>query len=162
MFPVRILLAGAPNYRWRSYHKRLDEAGFSVRLTNSGVDCVTALRDFNPNVLVLDPNIPWGGGDGVLALCNEEPELKDTLVMILTARCEPGLLYRLSDYPIDDLAGQPISAAFLQRRLERLLEIQREGSACPVESSSRQLQTRLLAENVVHEDGVPHQAHDHI
>lgn len=138
MFPVRILLAGESNYRWRSYHKRLDEAGFSVRLTNSGVDCVTALREFHPKVLVLDPNIPWGGGDGVLAVRNKEPELKNNLVMILTARCEPGLLYRLSAYPIDDLAVKPISAAILQQRLEHLLEIQREGSTCLPESSSRQ------------------------
>lgn len=144
MPPVRILLAGSTNYRWRSYHKRLDDAGFSVRLTNGGVDCVTALREFRPNVLVLDPNIPWGGGDGVLAVRNEEPELKNNLVMILTARCEPGLLYRLSDYAIDDLVGQPISAPFLQWRLERLLELHREGSTCLTGSSTRLLQTRLL------------------
>ena len=128
--PVRILLAGSNNYRWRAYHKRLEAAGFSARLTNSGIECVAVLRAFRPDVLVLDPNVPWGGGDGVLAVRDEEPELKNNLVMILTARCEPGLLYRLSDYPIDDLVGQPISATFLQWRLERLLELQREGSTC--------------------------------
>ena len=131
MVPVRILLAGSTNYRWRSYLTRLDDAGFSVRLTYSGVDCVTALREFRPDVLVLEANIPWGGGDGVLAVHDEEPELKNNLVVILTSRCESGLLYRLSDYPIDDLVGLPISAAGLQRRLERLLELRREGLTCP-------------------------------
>lgn len=144
MLPVRILLAGSTNYRWRSYHKRLDDAGFSVQLTNSGVDCVTALREFQPNLLVLDPNIPWGGGDGILAVRDEEPELKNNLVMILTSRCEPGLLYRLSDYVIDDLVGQPISATFLQWRVQRLLELQREGSTRLPESSTLQLQSKLL------------------
>jgi CheY-like chemotaxis protein len=131
MVPVRILLAGSTNYRWRSYLTRLDDAGFSVQLTYSGVDCVTALREFRPDVLVLEANIPWGGGDGVLAVRDEEPELKNNLVVILTSRCESGLLYRLSDYPIDDLVGLPISAARLQRRLERLLELRREGLTCP-------------------------------
>jgi len=130
MSPVRILLAGLNNYRWRSYQKRFDAAGFSTRLTSSGIDCVAALREFRPNVLVLDPNIPWGGGDGVLAVRDEEPELRNNLVMILTSRYDPGLLYRLSDYAIDDLVGQPLSAAFLQWRLERLLELQRDASTC--------------------------------
>jgi len=74
----------------------------------------------------LDPNIPWGGGDGVLAVRDEEPELKDNLVMILTAGCESDLLYRLSEYVIDDFVGQRVSATFLQWRLERLLEFQHE------------------------------------
>jgi DNA-binding response OmpR family regulator len=156
MSPVRILLAGSNNYRWRSYHKRLDAAGFSARLTNGGIDCVAVLREFRPNVLVLDPNIPWGGGDGVLAVRDDEPELKDNLVMILTARCEPGLLYRLSDHVIDDMVGQPISAAFLQWRLERLLELHREGSTCLTDSSTLQHRPRLSAEGVVHAECVSH------
>ena len=159
--PVRILLAGANNYRWRSYQKRLEAAGYTAQLTSSGVDCIAVLREFRPNVMVLDPNIPWGGGDGVLAVRDEEPELKDNLVMILTARCEPGLLYRISDYPIDDLVGQPISPAFLQWRLERLLELQREGSTCLTESSTLQLQSGLPTERVVHAERAPHQACEH-
>lgn len=122
----RILLAGVNNYRWRSYQERLQADGLDARLVFSGVDCVTALRDFHPDVLVLEPNIPWGGGDGVLAVRDEEPGLKDNLVMILTAGCEPGLLYRMSDFAIDDLVWQPISAAALQRRLESLCEFRGE------------------------------------
>lgn len=122
----RILLAGANNYRWRSYQERLRADGFESRLVTNGLDCVAALRGFHPEVLVLDPNIPWGGGDGVLAVRNDEPELNNNLVMILTAGCEPSLLYRMSDYAIDDLVWQPISAAALQRRLERLLELRQE------------------------------------
>lgn len=122
----RILLAGADNYRWRSYHEHLRADGLESWLVTNGVDCVAALRGFRPEVLVLDPNIPWGGGDGVLAVRDEEPELNNNLVMILTTGCEPSLLYRMSDYEIDDLVWQPISAVALQRRLERLLELQRE------------------------------------
>jgi CheY-like chemotaxis protein len=126
MSPVRVLLAGPNNYRWRSYQETLDAAGFTTGFTSNGLDCVAVLRAFRPNVLVLDPNIPWGGGDGVLAVRHEEPGLNQNLVMILTAGCEPSLLYRMSDYAIDDLVWQPVSAAFLHQRLERLLEFSRQ------------------------------------
>lgn len=122
MTSSRILLAGMNNYRWRSYQECLRGDGFDARLVFSGVECVTALRDFRPDVLVLEPNILWGSGDGVLAARDDEPELQDNLVMILTAGCEPSLLYRMSDYSIDDLVWQPISAPALQRRLESLCE----------------------------------------
>jgi len=126
MSPVRILLAGPNNYRWRSYHEMLDLAGFSSQFTSSGLDCVAALRTFQPNVLVIDPNIPWGGGDGVLAVRNAEPGLKRNLVMILTSDCDASLLYRMSNYLIDDWIWQPPSPAVLQRRLERLIEFQQD------------------------------------
>lgn len=125
MSVLRILLAGMNNSRWQSYHDRLRTDDLVPRLVFSGVECVAALRHFRPHVLVLDPNIPWGGGDGVLAIRDEEPELNQTQVMILTAGCDPSLLYRMSNYAIDDLVWQPVSAGFLQQRLERLLEFQR-------------------------------------
>lgn len=161
MSPVRILLAGLNNYRWRSYHRRLDDSGFSVRFTNTGVDCVAALREFRPNVLVLDPNIPFGGGDSVLAVRDEEPELKANVLMILTARCEPSLLYRLSAYRVDDLAGQPISAAVLQWRLECLLTRQQECTTPLTGLSTSRLQFRSASERVDHAERLSRQPLEH-
>lgn len=126
MSALRILLAGMNNYRWQSYRDRLRADGLAARLVFDGVECVAAMRSFRPQVLVLDPNILWGGGDGVLAIREEEPEMNQTQVMILTAGCESSLLYRMSNYMIDDLVWQPISASVLQQRLERLLEFQRD------------------------------------
>lgn len=118
----RILLAGANNYRWRAYHDRLRANGVEAHWVTSGVECIAALREFQPHVLVLDPLILWGGGDGVLAVREDDPELRDNLVMILTSGCEPSLLYRMSDYVIDDLVWQPVTATLLEHRLNRLLQ----------------------------------------
>lgn len=118
----RVLLAGANNYRWRSYRDRLRANGIETHWVTSGVECIAELREFHPHLLVLDPTIPWGGGDGVLAVRDDDPELSDNLVMILTSGCEPSLLYRMSDYVIDDLIWQPVTATFLEHRLNRLLQ----------------------------------------
>ena len=39
---------------------------------HNALDCVSQLREETPNVLVLDPVLPWGGGDGVLACMRED------------------------------------------------------------------------------------------
>ena len=35
------------------------------------------MREHAPDVLVLEPQLPWGGGEGVLAIMGEIPELAD-------------------------------------------------------------------------------------
>lgn len=47
-------------------HNYLTEHGFEVA-TAMGVECVTLLHELNPDVVVLDTNLLWGGADGVLA-----------------------------------------------------------------------------------------------
>ena len=41
-------------------------------MVHNALDCVSQLREETPDVLVLDPALPWGGGDGVLALMRED------------------------------------------------------------------------------------------
>ena len=50
-------------------------------MTN-GLECVSHLRKCPPHVLVLDPSIPWGGGEGVLALMREESEVPAVPVLV--------------------------------------------------------------------------------
>ena len=40
--------------------------GFELETAVSGLECVARLREAVPDVLVLEPHMPWGGGDGVL------------------------------------------------------------------------------------------------
>jgi DNA-binding response OmpR family regulator len=48
------------------------EHRFDVQTAISGVECLNILRQQRPDVLVLDHNLLWGGGDGVLAHMREE------------------------------------------------------------------------------------------
>ena len=42
----------------------------------SGLECAARLRECVPDVLVLEPQLPWGGGEGVLAMMGEVPSLR--------------------------------------------------------------------------------------
>jgi len=57
--------------------------GFEVEVAADGLQCVEQLRTTSPTVLVLDPEILWGGGDGVLDwLCDEAPLAPFTVFLI--------------------------------------------------------------------------------
>src|SRR5258707_15077990 len=68
--------------------------GYEVETTSNGLDCQRRLRQRTPSALVLDLEILWGGGDGVLAWLREE-NLTNAIPVILTAM--PGSLQDVAE-----------------------------------------------------------------
>jgi CheY-like chemotaxis protein len=54
------------------YKEVLTEQGYDVTTASDGLDCLNKLRRSLPAALVLDLELRWGGGDGVLAWLREE------------------------------------------------------------------------------------------
>ena len=86
------------------------------------MECVDRLRKQVPDVLVLEPALPWGGGDGVLAMMHDDLDLATLPVMILTSCGDPSLLDSITRFPISDFHPKPLSPAQLVRRVHTLLE----------------------------------------
>lgn len=87
----------------------------------NGLECVARLREQVPDVLVLEPQLPWGGGDGVLAMMHDVLDLAIVPVMILTSCSDPTILNNISRYPVSDFHSKPLSPALLVRRIHILL-----------------------------------------
>ena len=68
---MRVLIADSDPALLASYRDFLVRQGFEVALARDGLDCLAQLRSTFPDVLVLEPELPWGQGDGVLALMEE-------------------------------------------------------------------------------------------
>ena len=80
--PLRVLIADADHALSRSYREVLGERGFTVDTATNGLECVSHLRKSPPHVLVMDPSLPWGGGDGVLAVMREENDVPAVPVLV--------------------------------------------------------------------------------
>ncbi len=104
------------------YREPLSRDGFEVVTALSGLECVSRLRERVPDVLVLEPQLPWGGGDGVLAMMGEDPDLAIVPVMILTSCRDPHVLDRVARFPISDYQVKPLAADRLAGRLRSLLD----------------------------------------
>ena len=127
--PDRLLLA--------AYSQHLTQRGTRVSTARTGLECWEKLMQSVPDVLVLEPELLWGGGDGVLALLNEQPSIRPTIVMLLTHNRNRSLLYRASIFKVDDYQTKPLTATRLTERICSLLSSLDRGSAVRADTQAR-------------------------
>jgi DNA-binding response OmpR family regulator len=119
---ARVLITDPDEYLLVHYRDYLEEHGFEVATATTGVECVERLREFSPHVLVLEPSIPWGSGDGVLAVMHEEPDVPLVPVIVLTYGRDRSILYRLAPFRIDDYQTKPLRPRQLIERIQLVLQ----------------------------------------
>lgn len=85
----RVLIADPDTRLLHEYEDHLTRNGFRVATASTGLECVAQLRRFTPDVLILEPDLPWGWGEGVLAMMYEEADVPLVPVMALTWRETP-------------------------------------------------------------------------
>ncbi len=117
MTPSRVLIAVPDNALRQAYRERLAADGFAVETARDGLECVHRLREFGPDVLVLSTVLPWGGGDGVLAVMNEDVRHQHVPVIVLSPGHDIGGPSRLWDFPIAEYHSRPVSPKLLSRRV---------------------------------------------
>jgi DNA-binding response OmpR family regulator/sRNA-binding carbon storage regulator CsrA len=128
MMSLRILIADPDAFLSRSYREYFDRSGAVVSTAPTALACLDRLRDFSPDVLILEATLLWGGADGVLARMQEEPSLRPASVILTTQVGDRGLLYRLSPYKVDDYQVKPLSPRDLLKRVY-FLQIARGASS---------------------------------
>jgi CheY-like chemotaxis protein len=129
----RVLIADADAALAEAYREHLSALEVAVRTASDGVTCVNQLRQFKPHLLLLDTSLPWGGGDGVLAVMQEDRRLRPAFVVVLVATSEHHALYRAASGPLDDFLCKPFSPMRLQTYVSELLGL-RADLACGLTS----------------------------
>jgi DNA-binding NarL/FixJ family response regulator len=65
--------------------------------------------------------MPWGGGDGVLTVINEEPQLAVSAVILLASGCRAEVLYNIARFTIADYLQKPLGATKLAQRIRKAI-----------------------------------------
>ena len=106
----------------------LRKAGLEVAVRHDGTEAVAAVRDFIPDVLVLDLGLP--GLDGI-EVCRQVRTFSDCHVLMLTARDdEVDKIVGLS-VGADDYVTKPFSPRELVARVQAMLRRARTGAPEP-------------------------------
>jgi CheY-like chemotaxis protein len=71
MKPI-VLVADGDSQLRELYEMYLGECGYEVETAADGLECVAKLRQMKPAALLLDLQLPWGGGDGVVDWLRQE------------------------------------------------------------------------------------------
>jgi len=85
----RLLIADRNVELCQVFRRFLTERGYEVETCTDGLDCLAKLRQLLPAVLVLDLELLWGGGDGVLAWLREESPAPGFPVLLTATAATP-------------------------------------------------------------------------
>lgn len=127
---IGLLIAAADAELRRIFDRLSSVLGFSVETAADGLECWTKLRACAPAVLVVDLEILWGGGEGVLACLRDDSDGAMAPAVFVTGDDAPEVLSRRFGIPIERCFQKPY-------RLNELLD-----SVCWVVGTDRQFQAR--------------------
>ena len=79
-----VLFADGDRDQREIFGEFLSSRGMQVETASDGLECIAKVRAAPPDVLILDAELLWGGGDGVLDWLRKE-RCRDQIPVILTA-----------------------------------------------------------------------------
>jgi CheY-like chemotaxis protein len=108
----------------------LEHAGYAVIEAEDGEEALDRARDGNPDLILLDLQMPGLDGYGVLAALRGEARFRNLPVLALTASAMRGDRERIMDAGFTDYLAKPAGPEVLRETVARML---RESAAQSLE-----------------------------
>jgi DNA-binding response OmpR family regulator len=109
MNATRILLAEDDEEFVELLQPFLSERGYECEAVNDGLRCLSMLRQFEPDILVLDNDLLWGGAEGVLVQMRSEPSFCRIAVIFTSGEITPSLARVVAGPPVVAHLEKPFS-----------------------------------------------------
>lgn len=112
----------------KSLELYLNNSGFEVFIQDTWVKAVENILETNPNLIILDINLPWKNG---IEICKELRKTVDTPIIMLTARNTEDDKLEAFNAWADDYMAKPFSPKELLARIKsifRRIEVKEEKS----------------------------------
>lgn len=103
---------------------KIARSAYSYMHFTNGVDGFEAIKSKKPALVILDVMLPGMSGFEVLRNLREDPELKDTPVIMLTAKSRDADLKTGFSMKVDDYISKPFKVSELMLRIENILSKQ--------------------------------------
>ena len=119
--PARILVADDNPQGAELIEAYLDGTGWDVRLSADGGDTLQQVRDWHPDVILLDIMMPKLSGFEVCKRLRADPATKDLPILMITALDQASDVDRAVDAGTNDFLTKPINKMDLVRRVQAML-----------------------------------------
>lgn len=121
-----ILLADDDDILLELAQLRLEADGHHVVTAEDGIEALDRLKDFRPDLVILDSVMPRLGGQEVLAAMREDSAMRDIMVMMLTALSGEAEVRHALDAGAQDYMTKPFRPDALSSRVAELLQRNRD------------------------------------
>ena len=102
-------------------HFNLIKAGFQVECAMTGEEGFNKVREYNPDLILLDLMLPGVDGLDVCRRLRQAPDTKDLPIIMLTAKGEEHDIIQGLELGADDYITKPFSPHILQARARAVL-----------------------------------------
>jgi len=109
----RLLIADRDAELCEMVRRFLTAWGYEVETSTDGLNCLAKLRQVTPAVLVLDLELLWGGGDGVLAWLREASPAPRIPVLLTATAAAPPDRAACNEPPVVDYLPKPFALTTL-------------------------------------------------
>jgi CheY-like chemotaxis protein len=99
----------------------LEMRGYAVIETSNGQEALEQLQKVQPDILLLDLNMPVLDGFGAIERIRKDPGFSGLPVLAVTAYAMRGDREKILSAGFDGYLSKPIDPIFLQQELQRLL-----------------------------------------
>lgn len=101
---------------------RLTHNDYEVVTATNGQEGFEKAQQENPDLILLDTNMPVMNGREMLKCLRKHPVLKNTPVIMVTACCEMKDIAIVSSYGISDYIAKPFDFTDLVEKIQKALE----------------------------------------
>ena len=130
---AHLLIADSDAFVLERGFRYFTDRGYQVETASDALQCLRRLRELPPDVLVLQRELLWGGGDGVLAWLREDsPRWPRTVVLTTDDRAEEPL-----HSPIKAFLPRPFSMQALSESIRRAHDPARSAAALFLRATDR-------------------------
>jgi len=99
----------------------LEDEGYQLWLAKDGAETITKVREFRPDILFLDIMMPEINGYDVCRAIKSDPILKNTYVIMLTAKGQVAEQERGKEVGADEYIVKPFSPMEILTKIKNIL-----------------------------------------
>ncbi len=122
MKPHRIVLADRDAGLLADHGTFLARQGYEVAVCSDALACLELLRSFRPDLLVLDPDLPWGQGEGLLSLMRDG-DAPTVPVVVMSDHPAPPRRFPVGRFPIRSFLPKRVAPARLEDNIRWACEV---------------------------------------
>ncbi len=119
----RILIADDNQANCELLDAYLADLDFEVDFAVDGQDTLDKVHSFKPDLILLDIMMPKLNGFEVCQQIKSDPDLKRTMILMVTALNERGDIERAVQAGTDDFLSKPVNQIELVKRVENMIKL---------------------------------------
>jgi CheY-like chemotaxis protein len=113
---MRILVASSSTFRQRMYRDAVESLGHQVSVVSGGIECVARIQAEEPDLLILEAPLFWGGAEGVLQALQDSQQCGVPVILVATGAGSIDW-FQLSRFRIENLLFRVPTAASLAQAI---------------------------------------------